>query len=158
MEQSRFLLKIGEVAKNLGGEKAIDFYVHRERLPARFLFLFLKRRVFNVHFLIRCMAYAVYTTEVFDKEVEKLPKDDQEIIQKMFLKIRDNPYSSDQLRYRNLREKRIREKRVYFLVYDDLQAVLVVAISGKKDQQATINHIIDYFDEYRIYLERLLNN
>ena len=104
------------------------------------------------------MAYAVYTTESFDKGVEKLPNDDQEIIQKMFFKIRDNPYTSDQLRYKNLREKRIREKRVYFLVYDDLQAVLVVAISGKKDQQATINHIIDYFDEYRIYLEKLLGN
>ena len=102
------------------------------------------------------MAYSVYTTESFDKEIEKLPKDDQEIIQKMFLKIRDNPYTSDQLRYRNLREKRLREKRVYFLVYDDLQSVLIVAISGKKDQQATINHIIDYFDEYRIYLERLI--
>ncbi len=102
------------------------------------------------------MTYAVYTTESFDKEVEKLPRGDQEIIQKMFLKIRDNPYASDQLRYRNLREKRIREKRVYFLVYDDLHAVLIVAISGKKDQQATINHIINYFDEYKEYLERLL--
>jgi len=79
-----------------------------------------KRSVFNVYFLIRDIAYAVYTTESFDKEVEKLLRGDQEIIQKMFLKIRDNPYASDQLRYRNLREKRIREKRVYFLVYDDL--------------------------------------
>ena len=104
------------------------------------------------------MAYGVYTTESFDKEVEKLPKDDQDIIQKMFLKIKDNPYSSDQLRYRNLREKRVREKRVYFLVYDVLQAVLIIAIGGKKDQQATINHIINYFDEYKEYLERLLRN
>ena len=104
------------------------------------------------------MTYSVYTTESFDKEVEKLPKDDQDIIQKMFLKIRDDPYTSDQLRYRNLREKRLREKRVYFLVYDDLQSVLIVAISGKKDQQATINHIIDYFDEYRIYLEKLIGH
>ena len=104
------------------------------------------------------MLYKVYTTESFDKEVEKLPKSDQEIIQKMFLKIKDNPYASDQLRYRNLREKRVREKRVYFLVYDDLQAVLVTAISGKKYQQETINHIINYFDEYRVYLERLLRS
>lgn len=102
------------------------------------------------------MAYAVYTTESFDKEVDKLQKSDQEIIQKMFLKIRDNPYASDQLRYKNLREKRIKEKRVYFLVYDDLQSVLFIAISGKKDQQATINHIINYFDEYRLYLEDLI--
>ena len=58
----------------------------------------------------------------------------------------------------DLREKRLREKRVYFLVYDDLQAVLIVALSGKKDQQATINHLIKYFDEYRIYLEKQLKN
>ena len=102
------------------------------------------------------MIYTVYTTQSFDKEAIKLPQSDQEIIQKMFLKIKENPYNSDQLRYRHLREKRIREKRIYFLVYDDLQAVLVVAIGGKKDQQATINHIINYFDEYKIYLEELL--
>ena len=104
------------------------------------------------------MTYAVYTTESFDKEAEKLPKGIQEIIQKMFLKIRDNPYTSDQLRYRNLREKRIKEKRVYFLVYDDLQAVLIVAIGGKKDQQETIDHIIKYFNEYRTYLEKQLKS
>lgn len=104
------------------------------------------------------MPYAVYMTEAFDKEVAKLPQNDQEIIKKMFLKIRDNPYNSDQLRYKHLREKRLKEKRVYFLIYSDLQAVLIVAISGKKDQQATINRIINYFDEYRIYLERLLKN
>lgn len=102
------------------------------------------------------MVYAVYSTESFDKEIAKLPQSDQEIIQKMFLKIKENPYLSDQLRYKNLREKRIREKRIYFLVYDDLEAVLVVAIGGKKGQQATIDHIINYFDEYRIYLEELL--
>ena len=104
------------------------------------------------------MIYAVYTTESFDKEVAKLPKGDKEIIEGIFQKIKENPYSSDQLRYKNLREKRIREKRVYFLVYDDLQSVLIVAIGGKKDQQATINHIIDYFSEYREYLERILRN
>jgi mRNA-degrading endonuclease RelE of RelBE toxin-antitoxin system len=102
------------------------------------------------------MTYAVYTAESFDKEVEKLSISDQDIIQKMFFKIKDNPYTSDQLRYKHLREKRIKEKRVYFLVYDDLQAVLIVALGGKKDQQATINHIVDYFDEYREYLERKL--
>ena len=47
---------------------------------------------------------------------------------------------------------------MYFLVYDDLEAVLIVAIGGKKDQQAAINYIIKYFDEYRVYLERLLKN
>lgn len=102
------------------------------------------------------MTYAVYTTESFEREIAKLPRFDQEIARKMYSSLKENPYASDQLRYRHLREKRIREKRVYFLVYDNLQAVLIVAIGGKKNQQATINHIIDYFDEYKEYLENLL--
>jgi mRNA-degrading endonuclease RelE of RelBE toxin-antitoxin system len=102
------------------------------------------------------MVYAVYTTESFDGEIGKLAKDEQERIRKIFLQLKENPYVGDQLQYRHLREKRIKEKRVYYLVYDDLQAVLVVAISGKKNQQATINHIINNFDEYKEYLEKLL--
>lgn len=102
------------------------------------------------------MIYAVYTTKSFDREISKLPQSDSERIQKIFLQLKENPYVGDQLQYRHLREKRIKEKRVYYLVYDDLQAVLVVAISGKKDQQATINHIIKNFDEYKEDLGRLL--
>jgi mRNA-degrading endonuclease RelE of RelBE toxin-antitoxin system len=102
------------------------------------------------------MVYAVYTTESFDRETEKLSKDEQERIQKIYLQLKENPFVGDQLQYRNLREKRIREKRVYYLVYDDFKVVLVVAVSGKKNQQATINHIIDNFDEYKEYLKKLL--
>jgi mRNA-degrading endonuclease RelE of RelBE toxin-antitoxin system len=102
------------------------------------------------------MVYAVYTTESFDGETGKLARDEQERIQKIFLQLKENPYVGDQLQYRHLREKRIKEMRVYYLVYDDLQAVLVVAISGKKNQQATINHRRNNFDEYKEYLKKLL--
>ena len=86
-------------------------------------------------------------TKVYREAAEKIPE-----------KLAANPFIGNPLSYPFLREKRIREKRVYFLVYDDLQAVLIVAIGGKKDQQASINHIVNYFDEYRLYLERLLKN
>ena len=102
------------------------------------------------------MLYAIYTTKSFDKEITKLSQNDRKRIQKIFLQLKENPYVGNQLQYRHLREKRIKEKRVYYLVYDDLQAVLVVAISGKKYQQTTINYIIDNFDEYKQYLEKLL--
>ena len=104
------------------------------------------------------MIYSVYTTETFEKEMNKLPKDYQEQIKKIFVQLKENPFVGDPLRYKNLREKRLREKRIYYLVYEDLQAVLVVTISGKKNQQTTINHIINYFDEYRTYLEKLLKD
>ncbi|MEK6811868.1 MAG: hypothetical protein AABX96_05135 [Nanoarchaeota archaeon] len=103
-------------------------------------------------------SYLVYTTETFDKEVLKLSKDEQERIDGLYKQLKKNPYVGDQLRYKHFREKRLREKRIYYLVYDHLHSVLLVTIGGKKDQQATIDHIIDYFDEYQIYLEKLIKN
>ena len=104
------------------------------------------------------MGYVVYTTEDFDRDMARLSSEEQRRIQKIFLQLRDNPYVGDQLRYKCLREKRINEKRIYYLVYDDLMAVLVVAVGGKKTQQETIDYIIDSFDQYRIYLEQLIKS
>ena len=102
------------------------------------------------------MAYAVYTTESFEKEIKKLPDPDKKMIQKIFLQLKENPYVGDQIRYRFFREKRIREKRIYYLIYEDLSAVLVAAFGGKKAQQETIDRIIELLPEFKIYLEKLL--
>ena len=99
--------------------------------------------------------YSIYTTESFDKETIKLKIDDRRL-RKIFSQLKENPYVGDQLQHKNLREKRINEKRVYYLVYGDLKSVLMVAVSDKKNQQATINHIIECFDEYRKYLEKII--
>jgi mRNA-degrading endonuclease RelE of RelBE toxin-antitoxin system len=104
------------------------------------------------------MAYAVYTLNVFDKKMEKLSYSDQEIIRKMFIQLKENPYTGDQIRYKFFREKRLRESRIYYLVYDDISIVLLVAIGGKKAQQETINEIVKYFKEYRRYAEELSNS
>mgnify|MGYP001603827864 CR=1 FL=1 len=104
------------------------------------------------------MVYAVYTTEPFDLSVVGLEKSERERIAKLYLKLAENPFAGDQLQYKHLREKRLNGKRVYFLVYEDLRVVLIVAISGKKDQQATINHIVSSFDKYKEYLGNLLRN
>jgi len=89
------------------------------------------------------MSYTVYTTENFGKEMNKLSSEDIRQIQKIFFQVKENPYVRDPLRYKHLREKRIREKRIYYFVYDDLMSVLFAAISGKKDQQETINYLIN---------------
>ena len=104
------------------------------------------------------MAYVVYTLNVFDKEMNKLPESDKEIINKIFLQFKENPYVGDQIRYKFFREKRVREKRIYYLIYDDLKIVLIVAIGGKKAQEETIDKIVRYFDEYRKYAEKLSNS
>ena len=102
------------------------------------------------------MTYAVYTTERFEKKIDKLSDADKEIIQKICLQLKDNPYVGDAIRYQFFREKRIREKRIYYLVYDDLNVVLVVAFGGKKTQQDTIDEIVRLFPEFRIYAKKLV--
>lgn len=102
------------------------------------------------------MTYAVYTTDSFEKEIEKLSESNQNKIKKIFLQLRTNPYVGDQIRYRFFREKRIKEKRIYYLVHDHLSAVLIVAFGGKKAQKETINNIIKYLPEFQKYLENLL--
>lgn len=87
------------------------------------------------------MIYAVYTTESFDSEIRKLSQEEQRGIQRIFLQLKENPYAGDQLQIKILREKRLEEKRIYYLVFDDLKAVLVAAISDKKAQQKTIDYI-----------------
>jgi mRNA-degrading endonuclease RelE of RelBE toxin-antitoxin system len=104
------------------------------------------------------LIYSVYALNVFDKEMNKLPEFDKEIIQKILLQLKENPYVGDQIRYKFFREKRVREKRIYYLVYDDLKIVLMVAIGGKKVQEETIDEIVKYFKEYRKYVERLSNS
>ncbi len=58
--------------------------------------------------------------------------------------------------YPFFREKRIKEKRIYYLVYDDLKLVLLVATSGKKDQQLTIDHIKHSLHEYKKIAEEII--
>ena len=102
------------------------------------------------------MTYSVYTTDTFEKEVEKLPEADKLRIKKIFLQLKENPYVGDQIRYKFFREKRIREKRIYYLVYDELSAVLIVAFGGKKAQQETIDKIINHLPDFKKYLSDLL--
>ncbi len=100
--------------------------------------------------------FNVIGTETYQREIEKWPKDHQEIADKIPKKLAANPLYGDPLGYPFLREKRVREKRVYYLIYPDLNLVLLVATSGKKDQQHTIDHIKEQLDEYRVIAEQIV--
>lgn len=102
------------------------------------------------------MSYSVYTTENFEEEIAKLSDSDKAIIKKIFLQLKENPYVGDQIRYKFFREKRVREKRIYYLIYDDLSVVLVVAFGGKKEQKDTIDKVVKYLPEFKKYIRDLL--
>lgn len=94
--------------------------------------------------------YAVFRTQKFDKEfIKQLSREEQLQIEKFEKeKLTQNPYLGDPLGYEFFREKKIKGKRVYFLVYDDIKAVLMVGISDKKTQQETIEGIKSRLNEY----------
>jgi|SRR3989338_7760761 len=93
--------------------------------------------------------YKVIGTDTYIKEIKKWPKPDFEDASNVPKQLAENPLTGKPLSYIFLREKRIREKRIYYLVYEDLKLVLLVAVSGKKDQQATIDHIKENMKEFR---------
>ena len=99
--------------------------------------------------------FKVIGTDTYLKEISKLSKVEIGAAEKIPKQIAENPFVGKQLRYPFLREKRIKEKRVYYLIYDDLQLALLVATSGKKDQQEVINFIRNNLTEFRKLAEEI---
>ena len=93
--------------------------------------------------------FNVIGTNTYLIELKKWDKADREAAEKLPNKLAENPFVGDQLSFPFLREKKIKEKRVYYLIYEDLKLVLLIATSGKKDQQETIDHIKSQLGEYR---------
>ena len=101
------------------------------------------------------MTYKVYMTETFKKEFDKLSTSEREAIGKIFLQLKENPFVGDAIKYKFFREKRIKEKRLYYLIYENFAIVLVVASKGKKVQQETINKTISLLPEFKKYIEKI---
>jgi mRNA-degrading endonuclease RelE of RelBE toxin-antitoxin system len=93
--------------------------------------------------------YEVFVTNEFEEKIERWDKKDRESVEKIYNQLTENPYVGDQISYPFLREKKISGKRIYYLIYDDLVLVLMVATSSKKDQQKTINSIKNKLPEFR---------
>lgn len=102
--------------------------------------------------------YKIFIEEEFEREFSKLPVAEQERILKVREQIKENPYVGKPLGYLWFREKHLNGKRLYWLVYDNLKAVLVVALSDKKTQQLTISAIKLALDHYKNKIEQRLNS
>ncbi len=94
--------------------------------------------------------YAIFRTQKFDVELmKKLSNSEQKQVDKFEKnQLTKNPNVGDPLGYSFFREKKVGGKRVYFLVYEDLKAVLMVGISDKKAQQETIDEVKGRLKEY----------
>lgn len=94
--------------------------------------------------------YQVYHSEIFDKELAKFDKNFQERVDNIEDKLVENPKYGTPLGVDWFREARYENYRIYFLVYEELESIFMVAISDKKDQQKVINTtrlLLDFFKE-----------
>ena len=101
----------------------------------------------------------VYRTAEFEKLIKKfLTKEEQSQLENIEGEISEKSLTGSPLSFKFLREKRISGKRVYFLVYEDLKAALMVSSSDKKTQQETIDKIRVYLPEFRNLMQELIRS
>jgi len=103
------------------------------------------------------MIYRIYHSLRFDKELSKLDKYFLDRLDKIENQLVENPYAGDPLNVKWFREKRIDKYRIYFLIYDDLGTIFMVAISEKKDQQKKINTMRLLFDLLKDELKDIMD-
>ena len=101
--------------------------------------------------------YKVVTSDSFNRDVEKLDNSLQIPITNIIEQLENDPYAGRSLKYPFFREKRIKKNyRLYYLIYEEYVAILVIAINSKKQQDETIDKILrllpDYKEEVRMKL------
>ncbi len=98
--------------------------------------------------------YAVYVTDSFDDLCESLSTDEYNWVRKMEMQLVENSYGK-MLRTPWLREKRYRNKRLYYVVDESMGRILIVDFRSKKRQQEVINKIVFRKDDLIEYLRSL---
>ena len=99
------------------------------------------------------MAYHVYETDTFSKIFLTMEKSEQEWVRKVRLQLAENPHTGKPLRYDWFREKKLGDKRLYYLIYTNISKVLVVSFGSKKDQQKIIDHILENRERYKTIID-----
>jgi putative component of toxin-antitoxin plasmid stabilization module len=102
------------------------------------------------------MKFKVFRTTTFEKEFGKLPKIEQERIDRLEKNLSENPFVGKPLGFTFIREKRLNGRRIYYLVYEQFVVILMVAISTKKTQQATIDAVKYKLEEYNDMVKETL--
>ena len=100
--------------------------------------------------------FHIFHAAIFDKKLNKMPYEFYRCVGAIEEQLVVNPYVGDQLQVPWFREKKIGKFRVYYLIYDDLNAVYMVNISGKKDQQQVIDTVLLLLDIYKSEVRNLV--
>ena len=100
--------------------------------------------------------YKVFRSAGFQEEIAKYDKNIQDRVDKIEDKLMYNPKYGNPLGTEWFRESRFENYRIYYLIYADLDAIYLVAISSKKDQQKIINTIRLFLEFFREEIEKVV--
>ncbi len=100
------------------------------------------------------MSYETYATDTFRNLFESLEPDEKRWINNIKEKFRDYP-AGKPLGFGWFREKKYRNKRLYFLVDEGMKKILFVSFASKKRQQEIINFVKENMRELLDYLKSL---
>ena len=98
--------------------------------------------------------FKIFTTEEFDRDFDSLDASEQYRVRKIRNQLQERgdevgkPLSGIPV----FKEKKFNGKRIFFLVYNKFSVVLLLAITNKKAQQATINKILLELTEYEHFV------
>jgi mRNA-degrading endonuclease RelE of RelBE toxin-antitoxin system len=84
----------------------------------------------------------VYETNQFSKLFDAADKQEQEWIEKIKDQLAENLRVGKPLRFDWFREKKLGDKRLFYLVNEHTKRAVLVAFGTKKEQQKIIDHII----------------
>lgn len=100
----------------------------------------------------------VFKSPKFQKKAEKLlSKTGLDELDKFVEDLKKGHIVGKPLSYDFFREKKIGDKRIYFLIYNDIALILLVGSSDKKMQQETIDEIKFLLPEFKQYAYELYN-
>ena len=102
---------------------------------------------------MKVLPYSIYETENFSKLYEVMEKEEKEWLDKIKRQLTDNPEVGKPLKFEWFREKKFGNKRLYYLIYKNLNRILIVSFGSKKEQQKIINHIIENKERYKKIIE-----
>ena len=102
--------------------------------------------------------YRVTTTKEFDKKFERLDAYIQNQIDDEIEQLKINPYVGRPLGYPFFREKKAKNYRFYYLIYEDYLAVFLITLSNKKEQRLSIEKIKQLISFYNEEIKKKLNS
>jgi mRNA-degrading endonuclease RelE of RelBE toxin-antitoxin system len=99
------------------------------------------------------MKNEILMTNKFRLLFEKLDIDKQNQILKIKTQLESTLLIGKPLNYKWLREKKIKGFRLYFIINFELKRVLFVAFGDKKEQQKIIDKILEFKEDYFLFLK-----